>query len=73
MSFPRRTLRLFSVSLVDLLDFLFEAAFGGAAEGQAVQAGAFEDELMETLAAGSGAATEGMAVEEPVVTQVAKE
>ena len=32
-----------------------------------------EDELMEALGAESGMATEGVAVEEPVVVQAAKE
>ena len=39
-----------------------------------VQARAAEDDLMEALAAGNGdAAAEGVAVEEPVVAQAAKE
>ncbi|KAM1262425.1 hypothetical protein ACFX2G_028162 [Malus domestica] len=52
--------------LVDLLDFSFEAAFGGAAESQAVQEGAAEEKLIEALAVGSGAATEGVVVEEEI-------
>ncbi|KAB2636519.1 protein TOC75-3 [Pyrus ussuriensis x Pyrus communis] len=45
----------------ELLEFSFEATFGGVAEGQAVQEGTIEDELMDALAASSGAATEGLA------------
>ena len=61
------------MSSVDLLDFSFEVAFGKVAEGHAIQAGVAEDELMETLAAGNDTATEGVAVEELVVTQAANE
>ena len=52
---------------------MFEAAFGGAVEGQAIQVGAGEEKLMEALVAKSGVAAEGMAVKEPVVVQAAKE
>ena len=37
--FSEKVFETFSISPVDLLDFSFEAAFGGAAEGQAVQQG----------------------------------
>ncbi|KAM1531132.1 hypothetical protein ACFX1Z_020130 [Malus domestica] len=67
--FSEKDFETFSTSPVDLLDFSFEATFGGAAEGQAVQAWAVEDKLMEALAAGNGTAAEGVAVEEPVVAQ----
>ncbi|KAB2600333.1 plastidial pyruvate kinase 1 [Pyrus ussuriensis x Pyrus communis] len=59
--------------VVDLLDFTFEAAFGEAAEGQAIQAEAAEDELIEALATRNGTAAKGMVVEEPVVAQATKE
>ncbi|KAM1243674.1 hypothetical protein ACFX2G_035903 [Malus domestica] len=70
--FSEKDFKTFSISPVDFLDFSLDVAFGGAAEGQAVQAGVAEDKLMETLAAGSGAAAEGVAVGEPVVAQAAK-
>ncbi|KAM1728319.1 hypothetical protein ACFX12_018831 [Malus domestica] len=65
--FFKNDFETFSISPVDLLNFWFKATFGGVVEGQAVQAEASTDELMEVLAA------EGMAVEEPVVAQAAKE
>ncbi|KAB2630819.1 S ribonuclease [Pyrus ussuriensis x Pyrus communis] len=70
--FSKKDFKTFSISPVDLLNFSFEAAFGGAAEGQAVQAEAAKDELMEALIAGNGTAAEGVAVEEPMVAQTAK-
>ncbi|KAM2322515.1 hypothetical protein ACFXTH_019178 [Malus domestica] len=60
--------KTFSISPVDLLDFSFEVAFGGAAEGQTVQAGAPENKLIEALAIESDEAAKSMAVEEPVVS-----
>ncbi|KAM2339397.1 hypothetical protein ACFX1X_018982 [Malus domestica] len=60
--FSEKDFETFSISPVDLLDFSFEAAFGGAAESQAVQARMAKDELMKALVAGSGAATECVAV-----------
>ncbi|KAM1052634.1 hypothetical protein ACFX2C_000208 [Malus domestica] len=71
--FSKNAFETFSISPVDLLHFLFEVAFSGAAEGQAVQEGVTENELMEALVARSGATIEGVAVEEPVVAQTAKE
>ncbi|KAM1002635.1 hypothetical protein EV1_002956 [Malus domestica] len=71
--FFEKDFETFSISSVDLLDFSFEAAIGGAAEDLAVQAGTVEDELMETLAIGNGMATESVAVKQPVVAQVTKE
>ncbi|KAM1047935.1 hypothetical protein ACFX2C_027215 [Malus domestica] len=56
----------FSISLVDLLNFSFEAAFGGPAEGQVVHARVAEDELMEALA------TECVVVDKPAIVQAAK-
>ncbi|KAM1581845.1 hypothetical protein ACFX10_029647 [Malus domestica] len=71
--FSENDFKTFSISAVDLLDFSFEAAFSGATKGQAVQVGATNDELLEVLAAGNGTIAEGVTVEEPMVTQVAKE
>ncbi|KAM2097590.1 hypothetical protein ACFX1R_021119 [Malus domestica] len=71
--FSEKDFETFSISLVDLLDFSFKAAFVGAVEGQAVQAEATEDELMEALAGKSGVVIEGVAIEEPMVIQAANE
>ncbi|KAM2757075.1 hypothetical protein PS2_018866 [Malus domestica] len=71
--FSENDFETFSISPVDQLDCSFEAALGGVAEGQVVQARAVEDEFMEAMAAKSDAAAEGVAVERPVVAQVANE
>lgn len=71
--FSKKDFETFSNSPIDMLDFSFEATFGRATEGQAVQVRVAKDELMEALAVGSGAATEGVAVNEPMVAQAAKE
>ncbi|KAM1030137.1 hypothetical protein FF1_034018 [Malus domestica] len=71
--FSKKDFETFSISPVDLLDFSFKAAFGGAAEGQTVQAWAAEDELMEALATRNDMAARDGAVKDPVVVQAAKE
>ncbi|KAB2604951.1 S ribonuclease [Pyrus ussuriensis x Pyrus communis] len=65
--FSENDFETFSISPVHLLDFLFEAALGGA-----VQLGATEDKLMEALATWNGTITESVAVEEPLVAQTTK-
>ena len=49
--FSEKNFETFSISLVDLLDFSFEVAFGRAAEAQVIQVEAAKDELMEALVA----------------------
>ncbi|KAM1560293.1 hypothetical protein TB2_003379 [Malus domestica] len=61
--FSEKDFETFSIFPVDLLHFSFEVVFGGAVK----------DELMKALAARSDTADEGVADEEPVVVQVAKE